>query len=150
LKNSLTFIRQNLAALLLIALVLVILVTAMAYLLSPGVDWQYGFRPAVYAIRSGHSPYNLKGCADPAVESVGFFNAPWALLPLIPLARLPVKVGYAVLVIISLASFGWVVHRLGAKPVAIGLLLALAGSLPEMAAAVAGFWILIGIRALGI
>ena len=122
-KNSLTFIRQNLAAVLLIALVLVILVAAMAYLLPPGVDWQYGFRPAVYAILSGHSPYNLKGFVDPDWESVGFYNAPWALLPLIPLALLPVKVGYALLIMVSLTSFGWVAYRLGAKPVTIGLLL---------------------------
>jgi hypothetical protein len=123
LKNSLIFNRRNLAALLLIALVLIILIAAIAYLVPPGADWQYGFRPAVYAILNGHSPYNLKCFVDPACESAGFFNAPWALLPLIPLALLPVRIGYAVLIIVSLASFGWVAYRLGAKPLTIGLLL---------------------------
>ncbi len=114
---ALSYTRRNLKALLLILVVLALIVAAMAAFLPPGVDWQYSFRPAVVELLSGHSPYRA------AWDQYDFFNAPWALLPLIPLALLPVPVGRALLVVISLVSFAFVAHRLGGKPLAIGLLL---------------------------
>ena len=38
-----------------------------------------------------------------------------ALVPLAPIALLPENVGHAVLVVVSLLSFGWTVHWLGGQ-----------------------------------
>jgi len=123
LNAALTYTRNNLRVLLLILVVLALLVAAMAIFLPPGVDWQNSIRPAVFELLSGRSPYHLDLGIQGSWDPYAFFNAPWALLPLIPLALLPVQIGRALLVIISLLSYGYVAHRLGAKPLVIGLLL---------------------------
>jgi hypothetical protein len=117
LNAALSYTRRNLRAVLLILVALVLIVAAMAVFLPPGVDWQYTFRPAVFELLAGHSPYRA------AWDQYTFFNAPWALLPLILLAVLPVQVGRALLAIITILSFAYVAHRLGGKPLAVGLLL---------------------------
>lgn len=120
---ALSYTRRNLGAVLLILVVLALIVAAMAVFLPPGVDWQYGFRPAVFEFLEGRSPYEVAPAAPGTQPSISIFNAPWALIPLIPIALLPVKVGRGVLAMVSLISLGYVAHRLGAKPAAIGLLL---------------------------
>jgi len=102
---------------LLILLVLALIVAAMAMFLPPGVDWQYIFRPAVFELLAGHSPYRASW------DQYDFFNAPWTLLPLILLAVLPVQVGRALLAVVTILSFAYVAHRLGGKPLAVALLL---------------------------
>lgn len=114
---ALSFTRRNLRAVLLILLVLALIVAAMAMFLPPGVDWQYIFRPAVFELLAGHSPYRASW------DQYDFFNAPWALLPLILLAVLPVQVGRALLAVVTILSFAYVAHRLGGKPLAVALLL---------------------------
>ncbi len=78
-----------------------------------GVDWRTVFRPAAQALLQWETPYSIDG----------YFNTPWALLPLIPLAILPESVGYAMLVLFSLAGFSYTAHRLGARPSIIVVLL---------------------------
>lgn len=114
---ALSFTRRNLRAVLLILLVLALIVAAMAMFLPPGVDWQYIFRPAVFELLAGHSPYRASW------DQYDFFNAPWTLLPLILLAVLPVQVGRALLAVVTILSFAYVAHRLGGKPLAVALLL---------------------------
>jgi hypothetical protein len=123
LNAALSYTRNNLRAVLLILAALALILAAMAVFLPPGVDWQYGFRPAVFEFLAGRSPYKVTPAEPGTPQSIGIFNAPWALIPLIPIALLPVKVGRAVLALASLISIGYVAYRLGAKPVAIGLLL---------------------------
>jgi hypothetical protein len=123
LNAALTYTKNNLRAVLLILVVLALVVGAMAVFLPPAVDWQNSIRPAVFELLAGRSPYHLDLGIQGSWDPYAFFNAPWALLPLIPLALLPVAVGRALLVIITLLSFGYVAHRLGGKPLAIGLLL---------------------------
>ena len=87
---------------------------ALSVFLPPGVDWHTAFRPAALALLEGQSPYVVKG----------YLNAPWALIPLLPLALLPETVGRAVLVLISLVCFTITAHKIGAKiPAIIALLL---------------------------
>ena len=123
-NTALTYTRNNLRALLIILVALVLIVAAMVKFLPPGVDWQYSFRPAVFDLLAGRSPYHLERGVQGSWSQYTFLNAPWTLLPLIPLAVLPVPVGRALLVIVTLVSFAFVARRLGAKLPAMALLLA--------------------------
>lgn len=67
------------------------------------VDWKYAFRPATLALISGKSPY----------IDTGVYNPPWALIPLIPFAFLPIKLGGILLTISNLVVFAYIVRRLG-------------------------------------
>ncbi len=102
-----SFIRSHLP---LIALLAVIVVIAF---FPPGWDWINWFRPATLAMLSGESPYNLKG----------FFNPPWLLIPFIPLAFLPERVGVVVISIAYITSYIFVSRKLGAKALTIAVLL---------------------------
>lgn len=90
------------------------LTAVMVDVLPPAVDWQESFRPAALELLAGRSPYS--------VES--YYNAPWTLLPLIPFALLPLELSRALLVVVSLAGFGWTAYRMGARPAVMFLLLA--------------------------
>lgn len=94
----------------LVALVLAIYI----YVPDLGIDWRDTYRPATLDLLSLQSPYQIKS----------YLNPPWVLIPLIPLAFLPVKIGAAILAVINLCSFLYAAIRLGAKPpAAIAILL---------------------------
>lgn len=80
----------------------------LIYLISQSIpvgrDWLDYYRPASLALLSGDSPYTISG----------FFSPVWVLLPLIPLALLPANVGFAILFLLTLASFCYVGYRLDA------------------------------------
>lgn len=95
-----------------IAVVVVISFIAAPYL-PPAIDWSTAFRPATLTLLSGHSPYD-----NPLM-----IHAPWGMIPLIPFALFPESVGRVMLVFCGLASYAYVAHQLGAKPVAIAFLL---------------------------
>jgi hypothetical protein len=48
-----------------------------------------------------------------------YFPAPWSLIPLLPLALLPVDVGRAVLLLASIIAFAFVAYRMGARPISL-------------------------------
>ena len=87
----------------------IVIVFLIAHYMPYGVDWRDVFRPAARAILRLESPYSVKG----------YFNAPWAVLPLIPLAILPESIGYGLLVLLSMVGFAYTAHRLGAKPIVV-------------------------------
>ena len=78
-----------------------------------GIDWVNHFRPACLALLALQSPYGVHG----------FYNPPWALLPLLPLAVLPASVGYVVLFVLSILSLAYTAYKLGAQPGAMACLL---------------------------
>ena len=96
-----------------LGIVAIALIVIMSLYLPQAIDWHGAFRPAALELLHGRSPFN----AD------GFYHAPWSLIPLIPLAILPEPIGRALLVLITLASYAYVAHKLGAKPIAIAFLL---------------------------
>jgi hypothetical protein len=98
---------------LVLALLLVFLLVLMGTVLPTAIDWHTAFRPAAWELLSGRSPYNIEG----------YFNAPWALLPLIPMALLPEHIGRSVLVLVSLIAYAYTAKQLGAKIYTIALLL---------------------------
>ncbi len=100
--------RYKTGQIILLVLAVIVVVAIMSFTLPPAVDWRTAFRPAARELISGRSPYNVEG----------FFNAPWALLPLVPLALLPESIGRAVLVVVSLVTFAYTAHRMGARPLA--------------------------------
>jgi len=91
----------------------VVLSFLIAPLVPPAIDWTITFRPATLTLLSGLSPYGR----------VYYVHAPWTLIFLIPLAVLPEAVGRVMLLLCGLASYTYVAHRLGAKPIAIVCLL---------------------------
>lgn len=111
-KDKTTF-KKNSIKITLAVLMFVILIGLMSSLLPPAVDWHGAFRPAALEILHGRSPYNAEG----------FFNPPWTAILLIPFAILPENVGRAVLVIVALAVYAYVAHKLGANKLTVGLLL---------------------------
>jgi hypothetical protein len=57
-----------------------------------GVDWKGAFRKACLELLNGRSPYN----------NSAFFNPPWTLLPLLPIALLSPALGSAVMYVLNL------------------------------------------------
>lgn len=74
-------------------------------------DWVWAFKPAALALLAGQSPYTI--------TSEKFYNAPWALLPLVPIALLPDALGCAVIIVLSVLAFGFAAYRLGASHIAM-------------------------------
>jgi hypothetical protein len=103
---------------LILRIVLLGLVTTIFFILAMtymqvGVDWGYVFRPAARAVTRLQSPFSIEG----------YFNAPWSILPLIPLALLPENAGYALLILLNLTAFAYTARRLGAEFIVIPIFL---------------------------
>jgi hypothetical protein len=77
-----------------------------------GVDW-FIFNSAVIKFISGKSPY----------ETVGFYNPPWALIPLIPFSIIPQEIGRVMFSLIGIGSFLLVARKMGADILASVFLL---------------------------
>jgi len=71
---------------------------------SVGVDWKGAFRPASLDLLRGENPY-----------SRGFFNPPWILLPLIPVALFPSALGASVIFALNLVAYLFTARKLGLK-----------------------------------
>lgn len=67
--------------------------------------WPTIFRPAIYNIFSFQTPYT-----DPL-----FYSPPWALIPLMPFALLPERLGWALLASTTFFAFAYAAYKLGAK-----------------------------------
>jgi len=92
-----------------IIVVLACLVAAFALLAPNAPDWHRVYRPASLTVLQGRSPF----------ESNLFTNAPWVVIPLIPLALLPESLGRGILAVACLLTVGYVAWKFGAKPLAI-------------------------------
>lgn len=90
-----------------------LLIGVMSVCLPQGVDWHLAFRPAALELASGRSPYRVEG----------FFNPPWALLPLVPIALLPENLGRAILTLAGILCFAFTAWRLGGQPLSTALFL---------------------------
>jgi hypothetical protein len=102
----------------LLALVGIFIVAAFSLILPPGVDWQETYQPATVAVLKGGNPY------DPEVApNAPFFAAPWGVLPLIPMALLPLPLGRALLFVVSLIAFAYTVKKLGGSLITMLLFL---------------------------
>jgi hypothetical protein len=98
-----------------VALCLLLLISPI---LPAGIDWRDTYRPAALALLRGQDPFAVE-----VAPTAPFFAAPWGLLPLIPLAVLPLHVGRALLIFISLVALAYSARRLGARPIALAAFL---------------------------
>jgi hypothetical protein len=90
-----------------------ILTLVVSLVKEPSIDWQGAFYLAAQEVLHGRSPYNV----------INFLNVPWTLIPLLPLALLPVRIGSAAIFVLSLAIFIYVAYRLGARGIWIVIFL---------------------------
>ncbi len=103
------FKTHRLLMLALIAVGLVLCTLILATVLPPAIDWQLWFRPAAQEALAFRTPYTVKEFPSP----------PWALLPMLPLAILPLALSRAAWFLLSFIMFAWGIYRLGAKPLAL-------------------------------
>jgi hypothetical protein len=83
--------------------------------LEGGVDWFITQRPATLLLLQGRSPYDLNLSEE--YDSISYYyNPPWTLIPLIPLAILPPAVSRAAMIVVSIIASGYCVYKLGASP----------------------------------
>jgi hypothetical protein len=75
-------------------------------------DWTQSYRPAALTLLHGGSPYGST-----------YYNAPWTLLPLLPLALLPYPLGRFLFCVVSFAGFALIARRLTSHPISIILFL---------------------------
>jgi hypothetical protein len=103
----------------------VVLIAALWLLsgrLGGGVDWFSTQRPATLNVLRGRSPYEIN--VLPGHDSLSYFyNPPWTVIPLIPLAALPPALGRAVFVAAGVLAYGYTVYKMGASPLATILFL---------------------------
>ncbi len=99
----------------LLAIVAVVMVAALALYFPFGPDWRDWYYPASRELLSGGNPHDL---ANP------LRNPAWILVPLLPLAVLPVKIGGAIFLLMSISGFAYAAYRLGASPRAMGSFIA--------------------------
>lgn len=69
-------------------------------------DWDV-FRGAIFDVLAGRNPYQVDR------DYMLFYNPPWALIPLLPLAFLPRMIGVLVLAILSIFTMIAVARKLG-------------------------------------
>lgn len=94
-------------------IVIVALIAAVAQFAPPGVDWSVVFRPAARELLALRNPYDV----------TGFYNPVWTLLPMLPLALLPERIGRAALLVAGVTAFGYTAYRLGASPLTMAAFL---------------------------
>lgn len=94
------------ALIILIAILVFVLSTALPDL---GYDWTHTYRPAALAMANGNSPYTVEI----------YYAAPWAVLPLIPFALLPEKIGNIFIFLLGLFAFAFIAYKLNPKPTVI-------------------------------
>lgn len=101
----LRFVEVSAAALLALAL-LAAIGLSVGLVNRPGQHWANMFRPAALTFAAGGNPYHGSTSA--------FFNPPWVLIPLMPLAAFPVVVGQVALALACCLGLFVAARRLGA------------------------------------
>lgn len=92
---------------------LILLLIGLNFLLPPAVDWTNLYRPAASALVSGQSPFSVDR----------FSNAPWVLLPMLPLLLVPESLGRAFLALSAMISLILIGRKFGAKPAGLAIFL---------------------------
>jgi hypothetical protein len=101
--------RAKVVQLLLLLVLLIFMAVRFGANFSDWQDWEMFYRPATLALVNGESPYDIKGFPAP----------PWSLIPLIPFALLPEKVGGILYFVFVLAVITFILFKLNSKPIAI-------------------------------
>jgi hypothetical protein len=105
---------QNYRKSLLTVFLFLIIALASMWLIPVGWDFQTNFLAAGKAVLAGSSPYDLDG----------FFNPPWLLVFLGPLALFPDRLAWGIFFSFSILSYVWALRRMGARNLDIILFMA--------------------------
>jgi hypothetical protein len=105
---------QQLILIAVLSLATLLVIWQLDQVLPTGIDWQQTYRPAARRLLTGKNPYT-----EPAVAETPFVAAPWSLIPLLPFAILPERLGQAGLFILALFIFAVSVKKLGGNFFAI-------------------------------
>jgi hypothetical protein len=97
--------RREITLPVILAIVSVLVILGAYFFLPIGADYHAAFRPAALAIARGENPY----------EVTLFYNPPWTLLPLLPIALLPEKLGNAILFMACLVAYTYLPRKLNAS-----------------------------------
>lgn len=90
----------------LIGLSIALLLPIIYYTLPYGLDFQRDYRPAALVMLRGE--YR---------SFPGFYKPPWTLIPFIPLALLPERLGRFVLFLLGISGFSYILYKVKAKPI---------------------------------
>jgi len=90
-------------------IVFILLAWIVGNFIPEQIDLSRTYRPATREIISLRSPYNVST----------FYNPPWILIPLIPIALLPNSIGNGVLFLVSLIVLIYTAIRMGASRVSL-------------------------------
>ncbi len=94
-------------------LVLLVVLTFILIKFGPGLsdweDWKKVYQPAALAMVHGKSPYSIEV----------FFAPPWSVIPLIPFAILPEKVGEVLYFLFGFGITAFILYKLGATPISM-------------------------------
>ena len=101
--------KYQLAILIIGIILLVFLSWVVGSIIPEQIDWIRTYRPAIRELLAFRSPYRIKS----------FFNPPWILIPMIPFALLPDKIGNGLLFIVSFCVIIYSAVRMGAKPLSL-------------------------------
>ncbi len=101
----------DLRLLMTIAFVIIVMIPVLALTFPFGPDWRDVYRRAALDLLHGQNPHDT---LQPR-----FLNPTWILLPLMPIAILPMELGGAIFLIVSLGSFAYAAYKLGATPAAM-------------------------------
>lgn len=93
---------QNIRKIVLFVLVVCAVFFLFGKIWPPGADYYYVFRPTVEAFLRGDSRLYDE-------LSRGFYNTPWTIFPLIPIALLPLRYGQALLLIPQILALLFVI-----------------------------------------
>jgi len=101
-------------SLVLATLILLVLFLALAFYGPVGSDWFWTFDPVADRLIAGHtSLYDAQGGE--------FYNAPWAMLIIAPLAQLPIRAGQAGLTVLTLIALMTVARQYTNNPLLLAL-----------------------------
>ncbi len=109
------FSRRSLLTVSLLGVVICVLAGAAYAILPYKSDWSDTYQPAVLRLLLGQPLYEG--------PSNSFLNAPWALIPLIPIAVFPPQLSRAMLFVVNLGSYIIVAIKLNAKPIGLAAFL---------------------------
>lgn len=107
--NFVSILQSRILLIVLVPFVLGLLTFSAYHFLPASHDWVKHFRPAALLLACGQSPY----------VNEGFYNAPWVLIPLIPIALLPEKLSCCVLFSTGFVAYVFLAYKLGAKPLTV-------------------------------
>jgi hypothetical protein len=95
----------NLIRVSVVAVGLVVASLALAKILPQETDWTATYRPAALALISAQSPYQITNYVAP----------PWILIPLVPIAVLPPRLGQILIFWLSIVAFAILMRKNGAR-----------------------------------